>query len=151
GGTLTVHGSFTAPTANVGYVLDFFANPTGDAEGKIYFGSLTLTPTRTGTIPFTFTTATTVTGTNPLITATLTDASGDTSSFSNGVKVSSPPPNNPPPSPPPVLNVPPLLAFINSFLGGGIETVNHNGTETMTGYLFGIPLLVSTFNSSGQL
>jgi hypothetical protein len=74
GGTLTVHGSFAAPTANVGYVLDFFANPTGDAEGKIYLGSLTVTPTRTGNIPFTFTTATTVTGTNRLITATLTDA-----------------------------------------------------------------------------
>ncbi len=151
GGTLTVHGSFQAPTANVSYVLDFFANPTGDAEGKVYLGSLTVTPTRTGNIPFTFTTATTVTGTNPLITATLTDASGDTSSFSNGVTVHGPQPNNPPPSPPPVLNVPPLLAFINSLFGGGIETLNVNGTITIKDYLFGIPLLVSTFNSSGQL
>src|SRR5581483_2070982 len=78
GTTLTVQGSFTAPTANVSYVLEFFANPSGDAEGKIYLGSLTVTPTSTGTQNFTFTVTTTVTGTYPLITATLTDGSGDT-------------------------------------------------------------------------
>ncbi len=83
-GTLTVTGRFTAPIANVPYVLEFFANPTGDPEGKIYLGSLTVTPTSTGTQSFSFTKTTTVTGTNPLITATLTDATGDTSSFSNG-------------------------------------------------------------------
>ena len=88
GSTLTVKGSFTAPTANVSYVLEFFANPIGDAEGRIYLGSLTVTPTSTGTQNFTFTTTTTVTGMYPLITATLTDNSGDTSEFSNGVPVS---------------------------------------------------------------
>ena len=81
GSTLTVTGSFTAPTANVSYVLEFFANPTSDSEGKIYLGSLTVTPTSTGTQNFTYTTTTTVTGTDPLITATLIDPSGDTSQF----------------------------------------------------------------------
>jgi parallel beta-helix repeat protein len=64
GTTLTVTGNFTAPTANVSYVLEFFANPSGDAEGKIYLGSLTVTPTTTGTQLFTFITTTTVTGTS---------------------------------------------------------------------------------------
>jgi parallel beta-helix repeat protein len=88
GSTLTVQGSFTATTANVNYVLEFFANPTGNAEGKIYLGSLTVTSTTTGTPSFTFTATTTVTGANPLITATLTDNVGDTSAFSNAVTVS---------------------------------------------------------------
>jgi hypothetical protein len=55
-----------------------------------------------------------------------------------------------PPSPPPVLNAPPLLAFFDSLLGG-TETVNANGTETITDSVFGIPLLVATFDSSGNL
>ncbi len=88
GSTLTVQGSFAVPTANVAYVLQFFANLSGDAEGRIYLGSLTVTPTSTGLQNFTFRTTTTVTGTDPLITATLTDNSGDTSQFSNGVTVS---------------------------------------------------------------
>jgi hypothetical protein len=40
------------------------------------------------TVSFTFTTTTTVTGTDPVITATLTDATGDTSAFSGGVTIS---------------------------------------------------------------
>jgi hypothetical protein len=44
-----------------------------------------------------------------------------------------------------------MLAFINSLFGGGIETLNGNGIVASTDYFFGIPLLVSTFNSSGQL
>jgi hypothetical protein len=85
GSTLTVTGSFTAPTANVSYLLQFFAAPSGDAEGKVYLGSLTVTPTTTGTQLFTFTTTTPVTGTYPLITATLTDNTADSSAFSSGV------------------------------------------------------------------
>ena len=87
GSTLTVKGTFTAPTANVSYVLEFFANVSGDAEGKIFLGFLTVTPTTTGTQYFTFTTTTSVTGTNPVITSTLTDNTGDTSQFSPGVTV----------------------------------------------------------------
>jgi hypothetical protein len=88
GSTLTVTGSFNAPAANVSYVLAFFANAGGDAEGKIYLGSLTVTPTSTGTESFSFTVTTSVTGSDPLITATLTDKTGDTSEFSGGVTVS---------------------------------------------------------------
>jgi hypothetical protein len=58
---------------------------------------------------------------------------------------------NPAPPPPlPVLHVSPLLAFFDNLLGG-IETVNANGTETITDSFFGIPLLVSTFDSQGNL
>lgn len=88
GSTLTVTGSFTAATASVPYVLEFFANPSSDAEGKIFLGSLTVTPITTGTQPFTFITTTTVTGTDPLITATLTDNTGDISAFSRSKTVS---------------------------------------------------------------
>jgi hypothetical protein len=85
---LFVIGSLTVPTANVSYVLEFFATPSGDAEGEIYLGSLTITPTRTGTQYFLFLPTTTVTGTYPLITATLTDVStGDTSAFSTGLLI----------------------------------------------------------------
>ncbi len=160
--TLTVSGSFVPPKASVSYVLNFYANLSGDAEGRVSLGSLTVTPNSTDTQSFTFTTTTTVTGTYPLITATLTDASGNSSSFSNGVTVANGPPTSPsssypPPngpllsSSPPILDVPPLLALINIFFGGGIETVNGNGTETLTDSLFGIPLLVETFDSSGNL
>jgi len=51
---------------------------------------------------------------------------------------------------PPTVLVLPLLAFFNSLLRT-IETINANRTETLTASFFGIPLLVSTFNSSGNL
>jgi hypothetical protein len=67
-----------------------------------------------------------------------------------------PPPSAPPPAPPPApfqpptLQVPPLLAFFDSLLGA-TETINANRTETLAASFFGIPLLVSTFDSSGRL
>jgi parallel beta-helix repeat protein len=82
--TLTVTGTFNAPTANVPYVLEFFASPAGDDEGEVYLGQKIVTPTKTGTQSFTFTTKTTVPETYPVITSTLTDGSGDTSAFSSG-------------------------------------------------------------------
>jgi len=91
GSTLTVTGSFTPPTANNAYVLEFFANPASDAEGRVFLGSLGEISTNTTSQAFAFTTTTTVTGTYPLITATLTDGSGDTSPFSNGVTVNTAP------------------------------------------------------------
>src|SRR5262249_36100814 len=36
GYTLTVKGTFKAATAKVPYVLDFYGNPSGDAEGKAF-------------------------------------------------------------------------------------------------------------------
>jgi hypothetical protein len=68
------------------------------------------------------------------------------------VFVPAPPPPAPPAPPPapPTLQVPPLLAFFDA-LFGGIETINSNGTETVIDSLFGIPLFVATFDSSGGL
>ncbi len=62
------------------------------------------------------------------------------------------PPHSPPPSPkpPPTLHTPPLLALFDSILGG-IEKVVGNGTETVTDSIFGFPLLVSTYDSAGNL
>ncbi|HTU88762.1 MAG TPA: putative Ig domain-containing protein, partial [Gemmataceae bacterium] len=50
---------------------------------------------------------------------------------------------------PPVLNVPPLLAFFDALLGA-IETLNANGTETVTDSILGIPLVVATYDNSGN-
>ncbi len=52
--------------------------------------------------------------------------------------------------PVPQLQKPPLLAFIDSILGG-IETINSNGTETVVDSLFGFVLFVSTYNGAGVL
>ena len=48
------------------------------------------------------------------------------------------------------MHTPPLLAFFDSLLGG-IEAVNGNGTETVIDKIFGIPLLVSTYDGAGNL
>jgi hypothetical protein len=70
--------------------------------------------------------------------------------------VSPPPPppspggSSPAPKPPPALHTPPLLALLDALLGG-IEAVNGNGTETVTDSLFGIPLLLSTYDGAGNL
>jgi len=67
--------------------------------------------------------------------------------------LSPPPPPVPPPSAPPAspaLNVPPLLGVFDQLLGA-TETVNADGSVTETAHLFGFPLLVSTFSSSGSL
>jgi hypothetical protein len=84
GNILTVTGSFSV-TAGVTYVLEFLVSPAGDPEGKIYVGSKTVTPATTGTETFNFKASTSAATSTTLITATLTDASGDTSAFSNGV------------------------------------------------------------------
>jgi hypothetical protein len=55
-----------------------------------------------------------------------------------------------PPFVPPVLKTPFLLHLFDLLLGG-VETINANDTETMTDSLFGIPLLVSNYDSSGNL
>jgi hypothetical protein len=69
----------------VPYILEFFVRQAGDPEGKIYIGKLTVTAAVTGTQSFTFTVSTTAANAATLITATLTDSSGDTSAFSPGV------------------------------------------------------------------
>ena len=86
GGKLTVGVSFDAPIANVSYAIALFASASND-EGAVYLGTVTLTPTNTGTQSFTYVTTTTVVTSNPIITATITDSSGDTSEFSPGIEV----------------------------------------------------------------
>jgi hypothetical protein len=56
----------------------------------------------------------------------------------------------PPPSGPPALNVPPLLAFFDSLLAM-VEKLNADGTVTVTDSIFGFPLVVANFDSSGNL
>jgi hypothetical protein len=84
GTLLTVTCTITQPIANVNYVVEFFASPAGDAEGKVFLGQETANSTA-GKHTFLVKLVTTVPLTNPVITATLTDPSGDTSAFSNGV------------------------------------------------------------------
>ncbi len=66
-----------------------------------------------------------------------------------------PPPVSPLPSPPPpklptTLHTPPLLALFDALLKG-IETVNSNETEAVIDSFFGLPLLVSIYDASGDL
>jgi hypothetical protein len=84
GNLLTVQCTITQPVANANYVVEFFASPAGDPEGKVFLGQETANSTA-GKHTFLFKLVTTVPLTNPVITATITDPSGDTSAFSNGV------------------------------------------------------------------
>jgi hypothetical protein len=65
---------------------------------------------------------------------------------------SAPPPvaSPPSPAPQPTLHTPSLLAFFDSLLAG-VETSNSDGTETVTDSIFGIPLLVASYDSNGDL
>ncbi len=78
--------------------------------------------------------------------AIFTNSSGSVASAAATLTVNSPPA----PPTPPVLNVPPLLAVLDELLGS-TETMNADGTETITDSLFGIPLVVSTFDAQGNL
>jgi titin len=80
---LTVHGTMTgSPGSQV--TLEFFANPAGDPEGKVFLGSLVVTIGPGGKVSFTFTVHTTAVSPGMLLTATATDATDDTSQFSAG-------------------------------------------------------------------
>jgi hypothetical protein len=154
--TLSVSGAVTGP-ANTTYRLEFFANPPGNnVQGKLFLGTQNVT-TNGGATAIRVTLNVPAGLGTTAFTSTATDPNGNTSSFSNAVLATSPPPPpSPPPSAPasssapPFLNVPPLLAFFDAWLGG-VETVNANGTETIVDSLFGIPLLVSTFDHAGNL
>jgi len=86
---LSVSGTLDSK-ANATYRLEFFATPTWDstnlAEGKIFLGSTNVTTDGSGNATFTAAFATTP-DTNYLITATATDASGNTSEFSAGTGI----------------------------------------------------------------
>jgi CSLREA domain-containing protein len=153
GGSVTISGTLTQSISpNTTFRIEFFASnpdPQGGApEGQTFLGFTTVTTKASGQASFSVTLNANVHG-GQIITATATDPIGNTSEFSPGVTIPVPLPPSPP-APPPTLQVPPLLAFINSLLGG-IEAVNGNGTETITDSFFGIPLFVSTFDSHGKL
>jgi hypothetical protein len=127
--TLTVglSGSFTVTTTGspVPTLSESGALPSGTMFTDNGNGTATLSgvPAASGTYHFTI---------------IAQNAAGDfTQSFTLAVNPAAP-------------KVPSLLVFFDSLLGG-TETINANGTETIVDSLFGIALLVSTFDSSGRL
>ncbi len=80
----TIQGTFNS-TANANFTLEFFLNPTaepsGFGEGKTFLGSQNVTTNGSGNANFTFTPTTTIPN-GQFITATATNANGDTSEFS---------------------------------------------------------------------
>jgi hypothetical protein len=163
--TLTVNNA-TPPTITSGNSATFtagqfgsfpatatgFPTPSLTESGPLPSG-VTLTDNGNGTATLGGTPAVGTQGTYQItITAHNGVGSDFTQSFTLTVNPAPQPPPSPPPPPPgsPSLNVPPLLAFFDS-LFAGIETVNANGTVTITDRFLGIPLIVSTFDSNGNL
>jgi len=86
---LTVEGTLNSQLG-AAYRLEFFATPAWDAlnipEGRIFLGSTNVTTDGSGNAAFTAILAT-APATNLLITATATDANGNTSEFSAGAGI----------------------------------------------------------------
>lgn len=89
GGTIRIAGSVRS-AAGASLTLEFFssaaADPTGFGEGRTYLGSTTVTTDGDGNADFTFDLAAAV-PTGHAVTATATDAGGNTSEFSPAVIV----------------------------------------------------------------
>jgi titin len=85
GGITIIQGALQA-APNTTFTLDLFANPDGDGQGQRYLGSLTVTTDASGHAIFTVIFAEDVPP-GESITATATDANGNTSRFSAGVLV----------------------------------------------------------------
>jgi uncharacterized repeat protein (TIGR01451 family) len=83
-GVTTVQGKLFS-TVNSTFELDFYSNtvldPSGLGQGAVYIGSLAVTTDSIGLASYTFNPASPV-ALNSIITATATDASGNTSEFS---------------------------------------------------------------------
>lgn len=138
--------------------VDSSGNPTG---GPIYYPLLPGVVSIGAGSASVLSTIATAEGTTP---ASATDEIGNPRTNNGAISLGAveippaPPPPSPaqsppsPPSPPapPALNVPPLLALFDILLGG-TETVNANDTETIIDSIFGIPLIVSTFDGNGNL
>lgn len=92
GSSTTITGTLNS-TANTAFTLQFFSNPTlnasGYGEGKIFFGSTTVTTDSVGNATINVTLATAAAA-GEYITATAIDASGNTSEFSAGIAVTAP-------------------------------------------------------------
>ncbi len=83
--------------------------------------------------------------------AVFTNSAGSAASSAAILTVQTPTVNpvpQPSPSQAPALTMPPLLSLINQFFKG-VETVNPDGSVTVTYSLFGYTLLTATYNSSG--
>ncbi|HZY90577.1 MAG TPA: hypothetical protein VFE78_37490, partial [Gemmataceae bacterium] len=89
GGVTTVNYSLTE-TANVHYTVEFFvspsADPSGFGQGKTFVGSAVVFSSVSGTFPQQANLSGNFAG--QFVTATATDASGNTSEFSNAFQVS---------------------------------------------------------------
>lgn len=83
----TIIGTLDSTTLD-NFAVQFFSNPSGDAEGKTFLGEKTVTTGSGGNVSFSFTTPTAVPG-GSVITATATSAEGDTSEFSESIAVAS--------------------------------------------------------------
>lgn len=148
--SLSVSGVLNGP-ANITYRVEIFANPPGNnVQGEGFLGAQSVT-TNGGATPFTITLNVPDNLGTAAYTATATDPNNNTSPFSNTVLATAPSPGGGGGSghQPPPLKVPALLAFFDSLLGA-IETVNGNGTETVTDNFLGIPLVVATYDSAGN-
>lgn len=90
-GTLVFGTINSAPNAT--YTLEFYSNPTAEpslhGEGKTYLGTMNVTTNGTGNTTFNFVPPIGVFG-GEFITATATDASGNTSEFSRSIAVVGP-------------------------------------------------------------
>lgn len=105
GGTLTITGSLNS-RPNARFTLDFYRNPACDntynrhvGEGETYLGALDVTTNSGGDVSFSTSFANAPT--NGIISATATDAAGNTSEFSTCVDIV---PDEPTPTPPQLLS-----------------------------------------------
>ena len=81
-------------TADTNFQIDFYVNDTNLREGKVYLGSTSGTANHAGDLAFNFTSSV-ATADGQYITATATDASGNSSEFSGPLAVQVPPANQP--------------------------------------------------------
>jgi hypothetical protein len=119
-GATTHVGGLLNSTPNTTFLLDFYANteadPSGYGEGERWLGSATVTTDAAGNASFNVLVPG-ATGTGEFLTATATDAAGNTSEFSGAIAVA-PPPNRPP---------------ADVWLSLNAGTINEGDTATLTG------------------
>ncbi|HEX5269195.1 MAG TPA: hypothetical protein VFW33_01845, partial [Gemmataceae bacterium] len=88
-----ITGTVTS-TPGTTFHLEFFANEPGDAEGRTYLGSGTVTTDASGNGSFTAFLSAALPAGQGLVTATATDPNGNTSQFSAGVTATPLPPSS---------------------------------------------------------
>jgi CSLREA domain-containing protein len=83
----TVQGRLPNTTPNATFTVQLFSNPKGTDQGKTLIGETSVSTNSSGNASFTFTSTQKVDGKGANITATATDAGGNTSEFSAPKKV----------------------------------------------------------------